>query len=99
MQRYRSPHYSGWENYGRNIVIITSIVGLTLALVGLFLTPKLNTMRLGLLSGGLLTLLPVIGFCAYAIGLVWAFVATLLILAILVLSGYYNLIMRKEATD
>jgi len=96
---YNPPYYGDWESYGRNVVIITSICGLAFALLGLFLPSRLNTMRLGLLSGGLLTLLPEIGFCAYAIGFVWAFVATLMMLAILVLAGYYNLVMRKEAKE
>ena len=94
---YQPPHYGGWGDYGRNVSIITGIYGLALALAGLLLTSRLNTIKIGLLFGGLLTLIAETIFLGITVSLGGAFAAAFIILVILVAAGYYSLVMRKEA--
>jgi len=94
---YQPPDYGGWGNYAINVSIITGIYGLALALAGLLLTSRLNTIKIGLLFGGLLTLIAETIFLGITVSLGGAFAAAFIVLVILVAAGYYSLVMRKEA--
>jgi hypothetical protein len=92
---YQPSGYGSEAGWGRNIVLITSIFGLLFSLSSLFLPSRLSTIKLGLLSGGLLMIVGGIVVACVTIGVTWAFVVTIIILAILIVAGYFSLVSKR----
>jgi hypothetical protein len=94
---YQPPDYGVEESWGRNILLITSIFGLLFSLGSLLLPSRFSTIKLGLLSGGLLMIIGGIVVACVTIGVTWAFAATFIVLAILIVSGYFGLVSKRRS--
>jgi hypothetical protein len=94
---YQPPHYGDMAGYGRNIALIVGFLGLALAISGMLLMSRINAIKIGLLLGGLLLLVGGIVFTCVAVGVTWAFAATFIVLAILIVTGYFGLASKRRA--
>ncbi|MEA1958691.1 MAG: hypothetical protein U9N44_03320 [Chloroflexota bacterium] len=90
-----------WENdYLRNVLLIAFPIGLIFTVVGLILPYRLNVLRLGLVIGGLGTMLySIIRATTGSYGgvdLAWLFGAVAIGLVVLVPLGYYRFVMKNN---
>lgn len=97
---YENPGYYGNTDYYRNILLIAYPCGLIFAVAGLVLPTKFNVLRLGLVLGGLATMLYAIIYSASGHGmeLGWVFAAVVIGLAVLIPLGYFKLASRDKET-
>lgn len=95
--KLREAYYASMEGYHRNVFFIAYPCGLLFIVLGLVLRPKLETIRPGLLLGGMGTIIYAIAqsdlssefrFAGVAVGLV-----------VLLYLGYKTLLERKPATE
>lgn len=99
---YQSP--DSWEStaqetYNRNVFIIAYACGFVFIVLGLVLKPKFNVMRVGLLVGGLGTMIYAFARGAEAMSNSVIFGAIATVLIVLIFLGYKKLITREKPTD
>ena len=93
-----------WENdYLRNVLLIAFPIGLIFTVVGLILPYRLNVLRLGLVIGGLGTMLySIIRATTGSYGgvdLAWLFGAVAIGLIVLIPLGYFKLVAKGNDTN
>jgi len=99
---YQSPDSWGstaQETYNRNVFIIAYACGFVFIVLGLVLKPKFNVMRVGLLVGGLGTMIYAFARGAEAMSNSVIFGAIATVLIVLIFLGYKKLITREKPTD
>ena len=94
-----ASYQGGGEDHARNIFIIACACGLGLTIVSLLLPPRLNVIRLGLLTGGLLSVLQaaVVGYGD--IDLWWGFGGLGVEAVLLLILGYVKLINPRRPVE
>jgi hypothetical protein len=97
---HHSYYYGGSGDYGRNVLLIAYSCGMLFSVVGLVLPNRLGVFKLGLLLGGLGTMLYALIYSgASGLGWKWAFGAVAIGLVLLVPLGYFTLIPKSEKTE
>ena len=97
---HRSYSYGGISDYGRNVLLIAFSCGLIFSVIGLVLPNRLGVFRLGLLIGGLGTMLyGLVDSGVSGSGWKWAFGAVAIGLVLLVPLGYFTLLPKSEKTE
>ena len=97
---HHSYSYGGSSDYGRNVLLIAFSCGMLFSVIGLALPSKLGVFRLGLLLGGLGTMLyGLIDSGVSGSGWKWAFGAVAIGLILLVPLGYFTLVPKGEKPE
>jgi hypothetical protein len=98
---YHHPYsYGGFSDYGRNVLLIAFSCGLVFSVIGLLLPHKLSVFSLGLLIGGLGTMLyALVDSGISGLGWKWAFGAVAIGIIVLVPLGYFTLVSRGSKTE
>jgi hypothetical protein len=92
-----SGYYYGGSDHARNVLLIAFACGLVFSVAGLLLPRRLDVFRLGLLAGGLFTLLFALIYpAATGIGKGWIFGAVAVALVVLVPVGYLTLTSKDR---
>ena len=97
---YSYDYYGGSSDYGRNVLLIAFSCGLIFSVIGLLLPNKLGIFRLGLLVGGLGTMLYALTYSGISgLGWQWSFGTVAIGLIVLIPLGYLKLASKGEDTE
>jgi hypothetical protein len=97
---YKGSGYYGGSGHARNVFLIAFICSMVFSIAGLLLPRRVDVFRLGLLLGGLFTLLfSVIYPAAEGLGMGWSFGAVAIALVVLVPVGYLTLTSNEKDNE